>query len=178
MFSASLTAFLVESYKNLAPNPKKVNAYYTQQSVTLLAQISAQLVASGSPVPDTVNLPPPYPDFHPAGSDIRINIFWFMSLVFSLTAALAATLVQQWVRDYMHVFQRYNHPLKRARIRQFLYEGTEDWYMAVVVDVVPALIHISLFLSFLGLADFLFTLNTSLATATTITMIICTLLYF
>ena len=177
LFSASLTAFLVESYKTLAPDPEKVNAYYTQQSVTLLAQISAQLAASGSPVPDTVNLPPPYPDFHPAGSDVRINIFWFMSLVFSLTAALAATLVQQWVRDYMHVFQRYNHPLKRARIRQFLYEGTEDWYMAVVVDAVPALIHISLFLFFLGLADFLFTLNTSTATATTITMIICTLLY-
>src|SRR5579863_2346447 len=113
LYSASLTAFLSESYKNLVPNPEQVNAYYTKQSVELLAQISAQLAASGSPVPSTVNLPPPYPDFHPAKSDVRINIFWFMSLVFSLTAALAATLVQQWVRDYMHGFQRYNHPLKR-----------------------------------------------------------------
>ena len=177
LYSASLTAFLVESYKNLAPDSNQVNAYYSRQSVVLLAQISAQLAASGSPVPSTVNIPPPYPDFHPKKSDVRINIFWFMSLIFSLTAVLGATLVQQWVRDYMHVFQRYNHPLKRARIRQFLYEGAETWYMPVVVDVVPALIHISLFLFFSGLADFLFNLNTSTATATTITIVMCIVLY-
>ena len=177
LYSASLTAFLVESYKNLAPNPADVNVYYSRQSVVLLAQISAQLAASGSPVPSTVNIPPPYPDFKAKRSDVRINIFWFMSLIFSLTAVLAATLVQQWVRDYMHVFQRYNHPLKRARIRQFLYEGAETWYMPVVVEAVPALIHISLFLFFLGLADFLFNLNTSTATATTITIVLCAVLY-
>jgi Family of unknown function (DUF6535) len=177
LYSASLTAFLVESYKNLAPDSNQVNAYYSRQSVVLLAQISAQLAASGSPVPSTVNIPPPYPDFRAKKSDVRINIFWFMSLIFSLTAVLGATLVQQWVRDYMHVFQRYNHPLKRARIRQFLYEGAETWYMPVVVDVVPALIHISLFLFFIGLGDFLFNLNTSTATATTITMVMCVVLY-
>ena len=161
----------------MAPDPADVNVYYSKQSVALLAQISAQLAASGSPVPSTVNIPPPYPDFKAKGSDVRINIFWFMSLIFSLTAVLAATLVQQWVRDYMHVFQRYNHPLKRARIRQFLYEGAETWYMPVVVEAVPALIHISLFLFFLGLADFLFNLNTSTATATTITIVLCAVLY-
>ncbi|KAH9953475.1 hypothetical protein BC827DRAFT_1104366, partial [Russula dissimulans] len=177
LFSASLTAFLVESYKNLMPNPEQDTVYYTRQSVQLLAQISAQLAAGGSPVPATVNLPPPRPDFHVAGSDVRINIFWFMSLVFSLTAALAATLVQQWVRDYMHVFQRYNHPLKRARVRQFLYEGAQGWYMPVVVDAVPALIHIGLFLFFIGLADFLFNLNTSTAAAVIVTIIICTIPY-
>jgi len=177
LYSASLTAFLVESYKNLVPDPQQVNVYYTRQSVELLAQISAQLAAGGSPVPSTVNLPPPYPDFHPAKSDIQINIFWFMSLVFSLTAALFATLVQQWVRDYMHVFQRYNHPLKRARIRQYLYDGAQGWYMPVVVEAVPALIHISLFLFFLGLAEFLFKINTSTATTTTVTIVMSSLLY-
>ncbi|KAI9507935.1 hypothetical protein F5148DRAFT_1200689 [Russula earlei] len=170
LYSASLTAFLTESYKLLVPNPMQDNVYYTRQSVQLLAQISAQLAASGSPVPSTVNLPPPLEDFRAEKSDVRVNIYWFMSLVFSLTAALAATLVQQWVRDYMHVFQRYNHALKRSRIRQFLYEGTQRWYMPVVVDAVPALIHISLFLFFVGLADFLFKINTSTATATTVTI--------
>jgi hypothetical protein len=106
-----------------------------------------------------------------------VNVFWFMSLVFSLTAALAATIVQQWVRDYMHVFQRYTHPLKRARVRQFLYEGAEKWYMPVVVDAVPALIHISLFLFFIGLADYLFNINTATATPTTIMIAICAGLY-
>lgn len=172
-----MTAFLVESYKNLIPDPEQVNLYYTRQSVELLAQISAQLAASGSPVPPTVSVPPPYPDFHPAKTDIRINIFWFMSLVFSLSAALTATLVQQWVRDYMHVFQRYNDPLKRARIRQYLYDGAEGWYMPVLVEAVPGLIHISLFLFFVGLAEFLFKFNTSTATTTTVTIVFFTLLY-
>ncbi|KAI0278663.1 hypothetical protein BC826DRAFT_1083682 [Russula brevipes] len=100
-----------------------------------------------------------------------------MSLVFSLSAALAATLVQQWVREYVHVFQRYNHPLKCARIRQFLYEGADRWHMDVVVNLVPALIHISLFLFFIGLADFLFKINIATATTTTMVIVICALGY-
>ena len=38
--------------------------------------------------------------------DVRVNVFWFMALAFSLLAALLAILVQQWVRNYMHGFQR------------------------------------------------------------------------
>ncbi|KAH9057386.1 hypothetical protein EDB87DRAFT_1565324, partial [Lactarius vividus] len=178
LYSASLTAFLQQSFPNLSPNYAQQSAYYSQQSVVLLAQISAQLSVSGSPPPTTISLPTPFPDFRVAPSDVRVNVFWFMSLVFSLTAALAATIVQQWVRDYMHVFQRYNHPLKRARMRQFLYEGAEKWYMPVVVDAVPALIHISLFLFFIGLADYLFSINTATATTTTIMIAICATLYF
>ncbi|KAF8272631.1 hypothetical protein EI94DRAFT_1853840 [Lactarius quietus] len=172
LYSASLTAFLQQSFPNLTPNYVQQSAYYSQQSV-----ISAQLATSGSPLPATISLPPPLADFRPASSDVRVNVFWFMSLVFSLTAALAATIVQQWVRDYMHVFQRYNHPLKRAQVRQFLYEGAEKWYMSVVVDVVPALIHISLFLFFIGLADYLFKINTATATPTTIMIATCGGLY-
>ncbi|KAI9507956.1 hypothetical protein F5148DRAFT_948672, partial [Russula earlei] len=177
LYSATVTAFLAESYKTLTPNPMEVNAYYTRQSVELLAQISAQLAASGSPVPSTVSLPPPLPDFHAAKSDVRVNIFWSVSLVFSLVATLLATLVQLWIRDYMNVFQRYKHPLKRGRIRQFLYEGSERWYMPVIFDATPALLHISLFLFFIGLVDFLFNINSSTATATITTIIICTILY-
>lgn len=177
LYSASLTAFLQQSFPNLTPNYAQQSAYYSQQSVFLLAQISAQLAASGSPPPATFPLPTPLPDFSPQSSDVRVNVFWFMSLVFSLTSALAATIVQQWVRDYMHVFQRYNHPLKRARVRQFLYEGAEKWYMPVVVDAVPALIHVSLFLFFIGLADYLFSINTATATTTTIMITICGALY-
>ncbi|KAH9075708.1 hypothetical protein EDB83DRAFT_2312131 [Lactarius deliciosus] len=40
--------------------------------------------------------------FNPSSSDIRVNVYWFMSLVFCLSASLLATLVQQWVRDYIH----------------------------------------------------------------------------
>jgi hypothetical protein len=100
-----------------------------------------------------------------------------MSLVFSLSAALGATLVQQWVRKYVHIFQRYNHPLKCARIQQFLHKGADTWNMDVVVNLVPALIHVSLFLFFLGLADSLFNINTAAAVTTTTMIVICALCY-
>jgi hypothetical protein len=100
-----------------------------------------------------------------------------MSLVFSLSAALLATLVQQWVRDYMHVFQRYSNPLKSARLRQYLYEGVEGWYMPAVAESVPGLVHVSLFLFFLGICDELFALNTTVGIATIVPIFICGLLY-
>ncbi len=91
-----------------------------------------------------------------------------MALIFGLSAALLATLVQQWVRDYMHVFQRYNDPLKSARIRQYLYEGCDGWYMPVIAEAVPGLLHISLFLFFVGLCDSVLKINTAVGISTTI----------
>jgi hypothetical protein len=177
LYSAVLTGFITESQKNLTVDPTNEIAFYARQAVVLLAQISAQLAASGSPVPSTVLFPPAFPKFHPANSDVRVNIYWFMSLVFSLSAALGATLVQQWAREYVQFFQRYNYPLKRARIRQFLHEGANRWHMDLVVHLVPALIHISLFLFFLGIADSLFSINVATATTTTILIVICALCY-
>ncbi|KAI0312543.1 hypothetical protein OF83DRAFT_1067010, partial [Amylostereum chailletii] len=178
LFSASLTAFIVESYQNLQPNPAEQTMQLANQSVTLLAQISRQLGANGA----QTNLSFPDPQSAsfsgPTASDVRINIFWFMSLVFSLSAALFATIVQQWVRDYMHhAFQRYSNSLKRARIRQFLHDGADFWGMSVIVNAIPALIHISLFLFFIGLAQFLFELNQSVAIWTTVMMSISAALY-
>ncbi|KAI9429751.1 hypothetical protein H4582DRAFT_159100 [Lactarius indigo] len=43
--------------------------------------------------------------FSPSSSDVQVNAYWFISPVTSLPAALLETLVQQWVRNYMHVFQ-------------------------------------------------------------------------
>jgi hypothetical protein len=150
--------------------------FYQQQHLVLLAQISEQIssIAPQVPIPST---PLPSYDFSPNSSDVRVNVYWFMSLVFSLTAALLATLVQQWIRDYMHVFERYSNPLKSARLRQYLYEGVEGWYMPRVARSVPGLVHVSLFLFFVGLGDSLLTLNTTVSITTVIPIAICGLLY-
>ena len=84
-----------------------------------------------------------------------MNIIWIISLVFSLSAALLATLVQQWARDHMHIYQRYGHPLRIARIRQYLHEGVKNWHMRGIAEAVPGLVHISLLLFLAGLTDFL-----------------------
>ena len=151
--------------------------YYQQQNVALLALISKQVASITPQVSIPSAIPPPYPTFSPKPSDVRVNVFWFMSLIFSLFAALLATLVQQWVRDYMHVFKRYSNPLKSARLRQYLYEGAEGWYMPMVAESVPGLVHVSLFLFFLGLGDTLLSLNTTVGITTIVPITICGLLY-
>jgi hypothetical protein len=177
LFSAALTSFLSDSITNLQVDPAQQMVYYQQQNVALLAQISQQVAFIAPQVSIPSTLPPPYPDFSPSPSDVRVNAFWFMSLVFSLVAALLATLVQQWVRDYMHVFQRYSNPLKSARLRQYLYEGAEGWYMPVVAESVPGLIHVSLFLFFLGLGDSLLSIKTTVGVTSIVPITICGLLY-
>ena len=146
--------------------------YYLQQNVALLAQISNQ-ISSVVPQVTIPSTPPPFPTFNPSASDIRVNVFWFMALVFSLTAALLATLVQQWVRDYMHVFQRYGDPLKSARIRQYLHEGSDGWYMPIVAEAVPGVLHVSVFLFFVGLVDFVLKINTTVGLTTAAPIGIC-----
>ncbi|KAH9170245.1 hypothetical protein EDB89DRAFT_2190977, partial [Lactarius sanguifluus] len=176
LFSAALTSFLVDKIHDLQPDPTQQMVFYQQQNVALLAQISQQVSALAPQVPISFTPLPTYVfDLNP--SDVRVNAFWFMSLVFSISAALLATLVQQWVRDYMHVFQRYSNPLKSARLRQYLYEGAEGWYMPVVAESIPGLVHVSLFLFFLGLGDSLFNVNTTVGTATIIPIVVCGLLY-
>jgi len=151
--------------------------YYLKQNVAMLDQISHQ-IASISPQVSIPSTPPPsFPSFNPLSSDIRVNVFWFMALVFSLTAALLAILVQQWVRDYMHVFQRYSDPLKSARLRQYLNEGSDGWYMPVVAEAVPGLLHVALFLFFVGLCDFTLNTNTTVGLSTTIPIGISGFLY-
>jgi hypothetical protein len=151
--------------------------YYLQQNVAILSQISQQLsfIAPQLAIPTTS--PPPYPAFNLSSSNVRVNVFWFMALAFSLSAALLAILVQQWVRDYMHVFQRYSDPLKSARIRQYLYEDSDGWYMPVVAESVPCFLHVSLFLFFVGLGDFVTNINTTVGLSTTIPIGINGLMY-
>jgi Family of unknown function (DUF6535) len=172
LFSASLTSFIIDKIRGLQADPAQQMVYYNQQTVALLAQISQQLSSLTPQIPIPSTPPPPYPAFSPSSSDVRVNAYWLMSLVFSLSAALIATLVQQWVRDYMQVFQRYSHPLKSARIRQYLCEGVDGWYMLVVAESVPGLVHVSLFLFFLGLGDSLLNLNTTVGITTIVPVLV------
>ena len=159
LYSASLVAFFVETSKQL-----KVDT-----SVVLLSQILERLGGDAHSV-TLANL-------QPTSSDILINISWCISLVFSLSAVLAATVVQRWVREYASVFYRYHTPLERARTCQYLFDGMIRWRLLSVVNAIPTLIHISLFLFLLGLCSYLINLNTVVGFVTTVAAAICTAFY-
>ena len=172
LLSAVLTAFIVPKIQDLKVNPAGQSVYYQNQSVVMLDRISHQIASVDRRNFSSLS---PYPTFHISPSDRRANILWLISLVCSLSAALLATLVQQWVRAYMRIFQQSSKPLKTARIRQFLSEGVER--LPLVAEAVPGLIHVSLILFFWGLCDIIFQIDMASFVATVVPIVACVCLY-
>jgi len=161
--------------QDLQVDPTRQSVYYQQQTVQMLAQISQQISSIGSQTPLNATLPSPYPPFYPSASDSRVNVFWLMSLVCSLSATLLSALIQQWVRVYMRVSQRSGSPLKKARIRQYFFEGVER--LPAVAELPPGLVHLSLILFLLGLADTVLRINTTVGVATVVPIAFCGYIY-
>ena len=142
------------SIQDLRPNPLDTSVY--------LANIYQILADPNVTVPRT-SVPSPVPilpPFSPPRYAIWVNSLWFLSLVISLTCAVLATSLHQWSRRYI----RYTQPARctseeRARIRAFFADGVSKMHLPRAVEALPALIHLSLFLFFAGLAVFLFNIN-------------------
>ncbi|KAN0136301.1 hypothetical protein V8E53_005906 [Lactarius tabidus] len=171
LFSAVLTSFLVQSIQELQPNPAQQSLYYQQQSLAMLVQISQQMASIAPQVSIPSTPPSPYLAPSPSSSDILVNCCWLISLICSLSAALLAILIQQWSRSYLKVFQLYDHPLKRARFRQFFFEGAKG--MPALAELVPALIHLSLFLFFVGLSDSMLNVHVVVGVSTIVPICLC-----
>ncbi|KAJ7152507.1 hypothetical protein C8R46DRAFT_481684, partial [Mycena filopes] len=167
LFSASLTAFLIESYKTLVPDSGDT-------TVLLLAQISQQLAASANGT--AYNFPAPAP-FTPLASSLVCNILWFISLGLSLTCALVATLLEQWARDFLHKTEIRSAPLIRARVFSYLYYGLKNFGMHTVVEIIPLLLHASLLFFFAGLVAFLLPINTAITVVATAILGTVTIIY-
>jgi hypothetical protein len=141
----------------------------------LLAQISRQLAAISND--SLADAQPPIQTFQPTPSARRVNAFWFLSLCFGLACALAAILVQQWARIYLQAIEHRPAPHKKARIRAFLYQGIESFGMKTVVEGIPTLMHIAVFLFLAGLVDFLFAIDHLVAYTTLVIVATCAALY-
>ncbi|KAJ7881492.1 hypothetical protein B0H14DRAFT_1504335, partial [Mycena olivaceomarginata] len=148
LFSASLTAFLIESYKTLSPDQGAI-------TITLLAQISIQL----DPTSSTRSAATLNSAFNPSTASLACNTLWFLSLGLSLSCALIATLVEQWARDFIQRTEMRPSPVIRARIYSYLYFGMQRFGMHTIVGFIPLLLHVSLLLFFAGLVAFLQPIN-------------------
>ncbi|KAF7341187.1 hypothetical protein MVEN_01853700 [Mycena venus] len=153
LFSASLTAFLIESYKTL--NQLEASANGSTFSITPLIDIS----------------------FTPTTASVVCNALWFISLGLSLTCALIATLLEQWARDFLHRTEIRSAPLIRARIFSYLYYGIKRFNMHTVVEIIPLLLHASLFFFFSGLIAFLFHVNLTITIIATLILLFVTATY-
>jgi hypothetical protein len=140
LLSATITAFIIESYKTLSPDSGG-------QTVTLLGQISQQLTNSRNGTSITAANQP----FSPSVYMIWVNAMWLISLVFSITSALIAILNQQAVRRYVEIPKEPRKPSDRARVRLLLSRGMTLYRMPLVIFAAPMLLHLSIWLFFGGL---------------------------
>ncbi|KAJ6532389.1 hypothetical protein B0H19DRAFT_1081455 [Mycena capillaripes] len=168
LYSASLTAFIIESYKTLRPDSG-------DSTVQLLNQISQQLSAAANG--SSFQIPQPIL-FTPSTTSLVCNALWFASLGLSLTCALIATLVEQWSRNFLHLADIRSAPVIRARIFSYLYYGLKRFSMHIVVDILPLLLHSSLFLFFAGLVAFLLPINSAIAAVAGGLLALLTAAYF
>ena len=106
-----------------------------------------------------------------------VNALWFLSLVISLTCALLATLLQQWARRYLKITQSRYSPHKQARLRAFFAEGVAKCLLPWAVEILPTLLHTSLFLFFAGLVVFLCNVDLTIFKLILSWVGLCTVLY-
>lgn len=137
------------------------------QTVFLLGQVSQQLagLANGTYIP-----PQKYPSSPPSSSIICVNAMWLLSLVLSTTSALFATLMQQWARRYIQLPQIRSVPSERARVRSFVFLGTVKYAMHHAAETAPTLLHFSVFLFYVGLVIFFFTIFKLVAVITLVSV--------
>ncbi|KAF5327871.1 hypothetical protein D9619_004599 [Psilocybe cf. subviscida] len=150
LFSAVITAFIVESYQKLQPDPN-------DQIIMLLSRISDQLTTSPNATIAPL-IPSASPPFTPSRSDVRINIFWFISLVLSLTVALIGIVTLQWLREHQRYDSDMEPSIKFATFNARS-EGLQRWYVPRIFAGLPLLLQCALVLFFVGLVDFLFAIR-------------------
>ncbi|KZT54087.1 hypothetical protein CALCODRAFT_473930, partial [Calocera cornea HHB12733] len=155
LFSAILSAFLIASWSTLQPDSG-------QATVDGIAALSQQLAALSAAVAIEALLPYQPEDFSPPWSAVVINGLWLTSLFISLLAATFAMLVKEWIRAYTEELPLV--PLERVQQRQYRYDGLMRWSMPTIVAVLPLSIHIALFLFFLGLVVYAWTVSLVLST--------------
>ena len=168
LFAATVGAFIIEFYKQLSPDSGN-------QTVDLLCQISQQLpnFTTGTCTP-----PQAGQSFLPGAAIVWVNSMWMMSLILSLTSALLATLVQQWARRYVQMPEIPGDPKDRARVRSFLFFGTQRYKMRIAIETAPTLLHFSVFLFFAGLVIQFFSINKVVAIVVSVSVGIFVTAYF
>ncbi|KAH9962303.1 hypothetical protein BGW80DRAFT_1231664 [Lactifluus volemus] len=168
LFSVIVGAFVIESLKRLSLDTG-------DETVHLLGNISKQLHQLGNHMPVDE---PQDRLFSPDHRMIWVNALWLISLVFAIGSALTATLMQQWARRYIELpAETLSSQSDQARVRSYLFLGSQKYLMPHAVELTIALLHASVFMFFSGLAIFILVINATIAHTVLITAGIFTLAY-
>lgn len=126
----------METYRDLQENPV----------VALLAQIAANSATNAS-----TGVRPP---FTPGASTIRLNVFFFLSLILSLSTVLVGIVALQWIREHR---QRSNAltPQNMFATLHMRTEALQTWHVPQIFATLPLLLQFALVFFFAGIAQLL-----------------------
>lgn len=160
LFWATFTAFIIEFYRQLKPNP--------EDTVVLLLRdlVSLHLIPhSNIPIPNLDNYPPKIfsqtSPLSPSSQVVRMNAAWVVALLFSLIAALTGILAKQWLRAYVSGIP--SSLRDSIRIRQLRYDAFRRWHVDEIVGFLPILMVVSLVFFIYGFLELLWSLNVTIA---------------
>ena len=168
MFSAVVTAFIIESYKLLSPDSG-------DQTVTLLTTITNEIASSSGN--KQISPPPPEQTEPQNNHAIALNVLFFLSLIGSIACALGATLVQGWTSRYIRITTKSGDLVERARDRAWYFDGLEKSRMEFFASAVHTVLHMSLFLFLVGIIVFLEPISPRVADAAIVATVIVAVLY-
>ncbi|CAE6473612.1 unnamed protein product [Rhizoctonia solani] len=163
LFSAILTAFLIESKNLLQQDPADIT--------TALLLVIAQNQVNGGSGSSLIDEPP----FSPTYAALWVNGLWFAALALSLAAALVAMLSKEWLTAYTASRPRPAHT--HALLRQARFDRLNDWWALHIIALLPTMLHLALLLFALGLVVYLWTLNVAVAVFTC-TIVALTLVFY
>ncbi|KAG8781945.1 hypothetical protein FRC12_021382 [Ceratobasidium sp. 428] len=122
------------------------------QNIVALANHSAPVLVAPEGYP---------PPFTPAKYAIVINTLWFLSLMIGIIVTFVSILAKEWCHDYMAGRTGPMH--EQARKRQQRFDGLTTWRMVGLINFLPTLLHIALFLFAIGLSIYLWYIYTIVA---------------
>ncbi|ESK85796.1 hypothetical protein Moror_2409 [Moniliophthora roreri MCA 2997] len=141
LFSAVVTAFAIESYQWLDEDPADTTIALLTQLISV--QVNGSQSLSSEPT-----------QFKPDASSIRINVFWFLSLILSLASALFSLLCKQWVREHQRDTTT-RTPGEALALRQLRRDSFEKWGVSSFLSALPLLLEVALLFFFVGVLDLL-----------------------
>ncbi|KAJ7841897.1 hypothetical protein B0H14DRAFT_2359895, partial [Mycena olivaceomarginata] len=131
LFSAILTAFLIESRKGLHEDPQT-----TTNSLLTSLVLGQHMIFDDLP-------------FEPATSSRWVNGLWFTSLLFSLGSALGASVAKGWTTQFSTTSAGSGWSNAHAHSERWC--GVQRWQLKLMIQCLPLLIHIGFFLFGAGL---------------------------
>ena len=101
------------------------------------------------------------PTFNPSPSDIRVNILWFLSLIFSLATVLVGIITLQWLREHLRVHNL--EPQIALSLHHLNVDSFNQWYLPQIFTTLSVLLQVALVLFLVGIFEFLWNLNHTVA---------------